>query len=190
MSLTVGVADMKVVRDHEGQMITYALGSCVGVTVYDPVARVGGMLHAMLPLSSIDPEKAAANAAMFVDSGLTQLLVEFYKLGAQKSRMVVVAAGGACMGNEQSDDFFQIGSRNVIVVKKMLWKNSILLNAQEFGGNESRSMIMDLQDGQVMLRDANRVERVLFGGGRPPAGPLPSREPARVAKDKENENGA
>jgi chemotaxis protein CheD len=181
MSLTVGVADMKVVRGQEGQMITYALGSCLGVTVFDPVARVGGMLHAMLPLSSIDSEKAAANPSMFVDSGLTQLLVDFYKLGGQKSRMTVVAAGGACMGNGQSDDFFQIGSRNVIVVKKMLWKNSILLNAQEFGGNESRSMIMDMQDGRVWLRNADRVERVLFAGAR---------QPAQAAMDKEKEHGA
>jgi chemotaxis protein CheD len=159
---TVGVGDLRVAHDTEGQLVTYALSSCVGVTLFDREAHVGGMLHAMLPLSTIDPQKASANLAMFVDTGLTRLLLEFYKLGAQKSRMVAVAVGGASMNNGKADNFFQIGSRNVTMLKKMLWQNSILLNAYEFGGDESRNLILDLHDGRVSLKNACRDERVLY----------------------------
>ncbi len=89
----VGVADMKVSRQPEEVLVTHALGSCLGVAVYDPVARVGGILHFMLPDSSLDPAKGQSHPHMFADTGLPQLFRECYRLGAQKSRLRVKVAG-------------------------------------------------------------------------------------------------
>src|SRR5882724_8220566 len=100
----VGIADMAVSADPRVQIITYALGSCLGLCVFDPVARVGGMLHLMLPQGSLSPEKAAANPLMFADTGIPKLFLGAYALGAKKERMIVVVAGGASFSlNEDSD---------------------------------------------------------------------------------------
>lgn len=83
----VGVADLKVSNVPGERLITYALGSCLGIVVHDPVAGVAGMLHVMLPTGTIDPAKMADKPAMFVDSGVPMLFKECYKLGAKKERM-------------------------------------------------------------------------------------------------------
>jgi len=95
MKQIVGVADMKVSNRQTESIITYALGSCIGLIIYDPVVRVGGILHFMLPESSIDKEKASARPYMFADSGIPRLFKSAYKLGAVKQRMKVYVAGGA-----------------------------------------------------------------------------------------------
>ena len=80
MDAVVGVADMKVSNDQEQMLVTYSLGSCIGVAIYDPVARVGGMLHYMLPESSLDRRKAQKNPSMFGDTGIPFLFKSSYKL--------------------------------------------------------------------------------------------------------------
>ena len=113
MKHIVGVADMKISASADDLLITYALGSCLGITIYDPISAVGGMLHVMLPLSTIDPAKASANPYMFVDTGVPRLFIDCYKAGARKERLVVKVAGGACAnGHSADDDYFQIGKRN------------------------------------------------------------------------------
>lgn len=169
MLLTVGVGDLKISRSHEDRIITHALGSCLGITVYDPVARVGGMLHVMLPLSTIDQAKALENPFMFVDTGLPRLFLDAYKAGARKERLIVGAAGGASPTGRSGQDFFQIGNRNVVVLRKMLWKNGVVLKASEFGGFEARTMWMDLANGEVTVR-SNGVESKLVAGRAAEAG--------------------
>ena len=163
----VGVADMKIASSPEDEIITFALGSCLGITVYDPVAQIGGMVHVMLPSSSIDPMKASANPCMFVDTGVKRLFLESYKAGAQRSRLVVFAAGGACANGLEQDDYFQIGKRNVTVLRSLLWKNGIILKNCDFGGNLARTMSVDMSTGQVLIR-INGTTEVLSGeiGGR------------------------
>jgi chemotaxis protein CheD len=148
MKHIVGVGDMKV--GIRGDLIvTHALGSCLGLMVYDPVARIGGLLHAMLPLSSINPQKAAANPYMFVDTGVPQLFKSLYAIGGQRSRMTVKAAGcGQPLGDHE---IFKIGARNYIVLKKLLWKNNILLEAEDVGGAESRTVHFDISTGQTII---------------------------------------
>ncbi len=92
MKHVVVVADMKLGKKGD-VLVTHALGSCLGLMVYDPQAQVGGLLHAMLPLSKINPEKAASNPYMFVDIGVPKLFKEIYRIGGEKSRLVVKAAG-------------------------------------------------------------------------------------------------
>ncbi|KKM45447.1 hypothetical protein LCGC14_1560860, partial [marine sediment metagenome] len=95
MKHVVGVADMKVCSEPEDIIVTHALGSCLGITAHDPVARVGGMLHVMMPMSHINPERAKANPYMFVDTGVPAFFRELYAAGAKKGRLTVKVAGGA-----------------------------------------------------------------------------------------------
>lgn len=157
--MVVGVSDMAVSKNPEAQIITYALGSCIGVSVYDPVARVGGLLHFMLPVSTNSPEKAQANPAMFGDTGIPQLFRALYDLGAKKERLVVCAAGGAEILND--DAYFKVGQRNRTLLRKIFWKNNVLLAAEDTGGTNSRTMTLTLADGLVTIR-SQRVETTLW----------------------------
>ena len=132
------------------QLVTYALGSCLGIVAHDPVARVGGLLHVMLPDSALDVWKASAHPAMFVDTGVPRLFREAYRLGAVKERMVVKVAGGASA--QGTGDMFEIGKRNMIALRKILWKNGVLIKASDVGGVVSRTMSLDVATGDVMLR--------------------------------------
>jgi len=148
---------MKVSRNGD-ELVTHALGSCLGLTLWDPVAKVGGLLHAMLPLSKINPEKAQENPYMFVDTGVPALFQAFYQLGGKKERAVIKAAGcGAPLGD---DKIFKIGERNLVVLKKLLWKNNLLLAAEDTGGTESRTVYFDISTGTVMIQSAGN-KRVL-----------------------------
>ena len=149
----VGVADVKVSNTPGERLITDALGSCLGIVVYDPVVSVAGMLHVMLPTGTIDEAKMKDKPAMFVDSGVPLLFKECYKLGAKKERMHVRVAGGAHAGAREEDDRFQIGKRNMIALRKLLWKNGVLVHAHDTGGVQtSRTMWVDVTTGEVTLK--------------------------------------
>ena len=92
MRQIVGVADMKIAAKQGDELITYALGSCLGITIYDPRVGVGGMLHVMLPQSNVDPSKAAENPYIFVDTGVPKLFLDCYQEGAEKQRLIVKVA--------------------------------------------------------------------------------------------------
>jgi len=114
----------------------------------------------MLPLSTIDPNKAAANPYMFVDTGVPRLFIECYKAGASKERLLVKAAGGACVHGNEEDDFFQIGKRNFTLLRKLLWKNGVLLKAHDIGGNRSRNMTLEIGSGEVTVTVNGSAERL------------------------------
>ena len=157
MNFIVLVGDMKTGQNGD-TLVTHALGSCLGLMVFDPAAKVGGLLHAMLPLSGINPEKALANPAMFVDTGVPLLFRTLYGQGAAKARLVVKAAGcGSPMGQ---NEVFKIGERNYTVLKKLLWKNNILLEAEDVGGSVSRTIHFEASNGQVLL-SSNGTKRPL-----------------------------
>lgn len=157
----VGMADVKVTDRPTETLITYALGSCLGIVVHDPVAQVAGLLHVMLPSSQIDEAKAKAQPAMFVDTGVPLLFKECYRLGARKERMTVSVAGGSFSGRSDADDTFQIGKRNMITLRKLLWKNGVLIHADDTGGvQQSRTMSIIVSSGLVQLR-TNGTLRVL-----------------------------
>ncbi len=148
MRQVVAVGDMKVGREAD-VIVTHALGSCLGLIVYDPVERVGGLLHAMLPLSKINLIKAEANPFMFVDTGVPEMFKALYKIGGQKHRMVVKAAG--CGNPLGQNEMFKIGERNYTVLKKLLWKNNILLETEDVGGTASRTLHLDIATGQTVI---------------------------------------
>lgn len=150
MKHIVGISEMKVTDQVNHTLVTYALGSCIGVTIYDPVARVGGMIHCMLPLSKMDPNKAERTPGMFVDTGLPMLFEEAYRLGAAKSRIVLKVAGASCILDEKGT--FKIGDRNYAVLRKILWKNNVLIAAEDVGGTIPRTMELDMATGQVTIK--------------------------------------
>lgn len=155
--LIVGVADCRVssVKDHV--LVTYALGSCIGMTVYDPVTYVGGLLHFMLPDSTIDPAKGATNPFKFADTGIPKLLDMVTKEGANRRRLVVRIAGGAQMMDTAG--VFDIGRRNHQALRKILWKAGILVHAEDVGGTMSRSVRLEVGTGRLTLRFGDGGEK-------------------------------
>jgi chemotaxis protein CheD len=152
----VGVADMAVSRLPVDVLITYSLGSCIAVIIYDAVAKVGGMLHYMLPESSIDPEKAQKNPFMFADTGITRLFKSSYQLGAKKENIMVKTAGGAQMLDPNG--LFNIGKRNYLAMRKILWKNNVALAAEHVGGEVNRTVRLEIETGKVILKVGGEAE--------------------------------
>ncbi len=160
MKHIIGIADMKVSSKPDDTLITYALGSCLGITAYDPVAKVGGMIHIMLPLSSVNPNKAKENPYMFVDSGVPEFFRACYKAGAVKQRMIVKVAGGASTHQSDKEDQFQIGKRNFLMLRKLLWKNNVLIESFDVGAKHSRTMLLDMETGDVTLKIQNEETKL------------------------------
>jgi len=157
MNLIVGVSDMKVTNDIEATLVTYSLGSCIGVAIYDPVARVGGLLHYMLPESSLDKEKAGKNPYMFADTGIPALFKAAYKLGAKKQRMKVIVVGGSQVLDQKG--FFNIGKRNDIAVRKMFHKNNVIIDYKDVGGTVNRTIKLAINTGDTCLKISGRGEK-------------------------------
>jgi chemotaxis protein CheD len=149
-TIVVGISDMKTSNNQNEVLITYSLGSCLGVILYDPVVHVAGILHTMLPLSKIDPLKAKAQPYMFVDTGVPMLFKEVYRLGAVKKRLVITAVG--CSSPLDEKGYFKIGERNFTVLRKLLWKNNALIDKQDIGGSKSRTVSISLDTGKIIIK--------------------------------------
>lgn len=148
--LIVGISDIKVSNKAGDVIVTYALGSCIGIVVFDPVAKVGGLLHYMLPESALDLIKARENPAMFADTGIPLLFKSCYKLGAEKRRMVVKAAGGASILDDTN--FFRIGQKNIMAMRKIFWKNNVMIDKEDTGLNFNRTIRLEMSTGKVLVR--------------------------------------
>jgi chemotaxis protein CheD len=155
--LTVGVGDCKVSNAAGSTLATYALGSCIAVAIHDPVAAVGGLLHFMLPESSLNPGKASQNPFLFADTGIPLLFHAAYGLGAEKCRLVVRAAGGAQVMNDNG--VFNIGKRNHLALRKILWKAGVMIHAEETGGTESRTVRLDVASGRFWVCGPGMADR-------------------------------
>ena len=133
-------------------VVTHALGSCLGIAIYDPVSHVGGILHYMLPDSSVNPEKAAKNPWMFADTGIPKFLQQACDRGAAKSRLIIKVAGGSQLLDPKG--FFAIGKRNHMALRKILWKSGLMVKTEHIGGTISRTMFLEIGDGKVWLQIA------------------------------------
>jgi chemotaxis protein CheD len=122
----------------------------------DPVAGVGGLLHYMLPESAISPAKAGENPYMFADTGIPLLFRRAYEYGAEKRRLVVRVAGGAQVMD--SEGIFNIGKRNYLALRKVLWKAGVLVQAEDVGGNVPRTVRLEVGSGRFWLRGAGSAE--------------------------------
>jgi chemotaxis protein CheD len=154
MNYTVGISEMRVSNQNDDVLVTYSLGSCLGVTIYDPVSRVGGMIHCMLPMSKLDSQKANSFPCMFVDTGVPLLFNEAYRLGAKKEQIIVKVAG--CSQILDDKGLFNIGERNYMTLRKLLWKNGILINKEDIGGTEPRTLYLELATGRVTIKSRDK----------------------------------
>jgi chemotaxis protein CheD len=156
----VGISEFAVSGKPEEVLTTIALGSCVAVCLYDPVAGVAGMLHFLLPDSKLNPERARTQPAAFADTGIAALFHAAYALGAQKKRCRVRLVGGAeiaANAANTNDDVFQVGRRNVLAARAVLWRNGTLINGEIVGGTSARTITMAVADGRVAVKSDGRV---------------------------------
>ncbi len=157
--MTVGISDCVVTADPQGVLATHALGSCIAVVIHDPVAGVAGLLHFMLPDSSTDPERARSKPFMFADSGIPAFFRMSYELGASKQRLKVSLIGGAQVLG--SNDVFQIGKRNHVAARKILWKAGVMVHHEEVGGDEPRTVHIDASSGRVVISHGGKERELV-----------------------------
>jgi len=156
--IIVHVSDAKVSSNPDDVIITYSLGSCIGVCLYDPTTHIGGMLHYQLPDSKVDPQRAQEKPFMFADTGMQILVEKLASMGAGRKRMQIKIAGGAEMATGPKG--FDIGKRNYLAIRKIMWKNGMFIDAEDIGGNSHRNMYMNIANGDITIR-SNGGERNL-----------------------------
>lgn len=155
----VGISDLVVRRANSGTIVTHALGSCIGITLFDPEAGVAGLLHFMLPKPSTPAQGVGKPEAMFATTGIPKLFREVYELGARKERLIVCAAGGSAFLEDNGR--FQIGKRNKMMMRKLFWKNGIKLNSEDLDGSIARTLAIDSATGAVKVL-SKQTEKVLW----------------------------
>jgi chemotaxis protein CheD len=153
--VTVAIGGLEVSDDRSTLLVTHGLGSCIAVVAWDPGCRVGGMLHFQLPMASLAPERAQSSPGTFADSGIPLLFEKMYMLGAKKRDIVVKVAGGGSFHGE--GDTFDIGRRNYTMMRKIFWKNQVLIAAEDIGGNRSRTARLYVDTGQVTIQSGSEV---------------------------------
>lgn len=160
MSLTtVGIGELAVSDAAHRTLITYALGPCLGVVAYDLERSIAGLVHCQLPLSLDDPEQALRNPARYVDTGVNLLLEKMQNSGAKLDNIVICVAGGAQVMGTSS--VFKIAQRNHAVFRKLMWKNSLLITAEDVGGDRPRTMSIEVGAGVVIV-SKDQVRGVLY----------------------------
>jgi chemotaxis protein CheD len=147
--INVGIGEFRISRTDADVIKTYALGSCVAVIAYDAANRIGGMIHVALPDSSISAEKAAARPGYFVDTGLILFMNELDTIGINWDKGWIKIAGGASIMDKKRH--FDIGRRNVLAVKKLLWKRQLGITGEDVGGEISRTVAVDIASGSVSI---------------------------------------
>ncbi len=156
--IKVGMADLNVAEPPD-VLQTCGLGSCVGICLWDPVTKVSGMAHIMLPSSLLGK---SGNDAKFADTAIPLLIQEMSRIGGEKSRLVAKIAGGAQMFSFYSaNDIMKIGERNVEAVKAVLEKVKIRLAAEDVGGNYGRTIEFYAENGQLYVRTINLGEKYI-----------------------------
>lgn len=157
--VTVGVGDLAVSNKDGDEIITFSLGSCVGVAIWDRAVKVGGLLHIMLPESKLNLQRAQKQPGVFADTGLPLLFKNCYKLGAKKNRIRVVVVGGSQVMDTAGH--FNIGKRNYTAVRKMFYRNNVLVDAEDVGGNVNRTLALNVSTGKVWIKINGREVREL-----------------------------
>ena len=152
--LTVGIADMKIGKGND-LLVTYALGSCIGLCFYDPKLKLGALLHVMLPLNM---EAGRKNPLKYADTGIRETLRQLEAKGASRSRITVKIAGGAKMFEVNGGNLGNIGQRNIESVHTILRQEGIRLLGEHVGGNVARTLLFDLDSGQSCIRSYGRQD--------------------------------
>lgn len=157
--ISVGIGEMKVSSNPDDVLRSYALGSCVGMVVLAFEQRIVGMLHVALPDSRINLRLALERPGMFADTGVVYLLQEMERFGCLSTDLVVKIAGGACILDQEAA--FEIGKRNILAVRKALWRHRMGPVAEDVGDVFSRTMSVTVNTGIVTVSSPWKGEWVL-----------------------------
>ncbi|RRK01144.1 chemotaxis protein CheD, partial [Opitutaceae bacterium TAV3] len=157
----IGVGELAVSNNPNVTLSTYALGSCVGLVAYDPVRRGGGILHIMLPQSALSPEKAGQQPAMFADTGVPALFDSLRGIGAERRRLRLYLAGGACVLS--GPDTFKIGERNISATRQMLSVYGCPATDIELGGTINRTLHLEIATGRLTIKRPDRTQEIDLG---------------------------
>ena len=155
--ITIGIADMKMAQ-REGMLITYALGSCIGICLYDQKIRLGALIHIMLPLNM---EPGRKNVMKYADTGIRETLKMMESKGASRSRITATIAGGAKMFEVSGGSLGNIGQRNIDSVHINLKKEGIHLLKEDVGGGVARTLLFDVSNGLACVRCYGRPELII-----------------------------
>ena len=155
--LTIGIADMKMAKG-EGMLVTYALGSCIGICLHDPVLKLGALVHIMLPLNM---EAGRKNTMKYADTGIRETLRQMEAKGASKARIVAKIAGGAKMFEDNGGSLGSIGQRNIESVHMTLKREGIRLLKEDVGGSVARTLLFDVASGLGCVRSYGRKELII-----------------------------
>lgn len=155
----IGIGQMMVSSEATAILSAPNLGSCLGIAIYDPIKKQGGLIHCLLPLSKSNPDKAASEPCTFVDTGVVTLLNELVRLGSQKKDLEIIVAGGSNIND--SNNVFEIGVKNYTILKKILWKNNLLLKGEDVGSNVSRTVSLHIGSGEVFVKVNGELKRLL-----------------------------
>lgn len=154
--LIIGIADMKMARG-EGMLVTYALGSCIGICLHDPAIKLGALVHIMLP---INMEAGRKNTMKYADTGLRETLKQMEAKGASRARITAKIAGGAKMFEDSGGAMGNIGQRNIESVRLNLKKEGIRLLKEDVGGSVARTLLFDVASGLGCIRCYGRKELI------------------------------
>ncbi len=154
----VGISDMKLART-KGTLVTYALGSCVGICLWDPLLKIGALVHIMLP---INMETNRTSQFKYADSGIRLTINKMELMGAKRARIVAKIAGGAKMFNVPGNSSLgNIGQRNIESVHQVLRLEGICLIKEDVGGSAARTLFFDVATGEGTVKIYGNVERKL-----------------------------
>ena len=157
--IKVGMADLNICKAPD-TITTLGLGSCIGIALLDPVTKIGGLAHIMLPDST--KMKNNSNIAKFADTGIEELVRLLVEKGASRARLVAKIAGGAQMfAFQNKSDLVRVGERNVQASKKKLAELKIPILAEDTGENFGRTVIFYPETGDYVIRTAGKPERVI-----------------------------
>jgi len=158
VKIIVDIADARFSNNPEDELITYSLGSCIGVAMYDPKTKAAGMLHYQLPACQHDIYGEKKNPLMFADSGVEYMLKKLQAMGVDKKRLKVKIAGGAQMMNDAQ--MFNIGKRNYSAIRQIMWRNGMFIEAEDVGGKIARTMSIKIDTGEVLIKFQGEVKRL------------------------------
>lgn len=151
----IGIGTCEFSQDPQAILIAPNLGSCLGIAVYDHVSGLGGLVHCLLPLSKNDPEKASKNPCLFVDTGFSFMLNYMLSRGVDLKKAAIVVAGGSNINDQ--NNIFEIGKKNYTILKKLMWKNNLLLKAEHCGDSLSRTLSLDIGTGLTTLKIQGKI---------------------------------
>jgi chemotaxis protein CheD len=155
--IVVGIGELAISDSPDDVIVTHALGSCIAVCLWDPQTRVAGLLHFLLPEAKLNPDRARRQPATFADAGIPLLFQAAYARGLDKQRCVVKLAGGADVAGLQGVSALNVGKRNLLMARQILWQNGILVTAESTGGTFPRTVNLRAADGVVEVTSGREM---------------------------------